>query len=77
MQNFWGSKPTPPSLPSDEQAFFDNVVHNLRLRGWSKGEAEAEALERVERRRRPSAKPSGATASPGITSRDGGHGDDR
>jgi hypothetical protein len=38
-------------LPPDEQVFFDSVVHGLRSRGWSKLDAEGEALERLERSR--------------------------
>ena len=31
----------------DEQRFFDNIVHSLRMRGMSKSDAEGIALERL------------------------------
>lgn len=34
-------------LPADEQVFYDGVVHGLRMKGWSRAEAEAEAMDRV------------------------------
>ena len=38
-------------LPENEQKLFDDVVHSLRSRGWSRIDAEDLALERVEQRR--------------------------
>jgi hypothetical protein len=38
-------------LPPDEMRFYESVVHGLRSRGWSRIEAEGEALERIERLR--------------------------
>lgn len=38
-------------LPTDEQQFFDSVVHGLRSAGWSRTEAEDEALSRIEAKR--------------------------
>lgn len=38
-------------MTEDEERFYKNIVHSLRMRGWSKFEAESEALERVMRRR--------------------------
>lgn len=38
-------------LPPDEQRLFDNVVHGLRMKGWSRTDAESEAIDRVVRRR--------------------------
>lgn len=34
-------------LPEDEQKFYDSTVHGLRSQGWSRIEAESEALDRV------------------------------
>lgn len=43
---------------ADEQQFYESVVHGLRSRGWSRVDAEGEALERVERiRARAQVKP--------------------
>lgn len=44
-------------LPDGEQSFFDSVVHGLRSRGWSRIEAEGEALDRLEAQRHPVANP--------------------
>ena len=38
-------------MHDDDQTFFESVVHALRNRGWSKLDAEAEALDRLERAR--------------------------
>lgn len=38
-------------LPGAEQRFFDSVVHGLRSRGWSRIDAESEALDRLEKQR--------------------------
>jgi hypothetical protein len=38
---------TQPWLPEDEQRFYDGVVHGLRMKGWSRMEAEGEALNRL------------------------------
>lgn len=38
-------------MSEEDRAFYDSVVHGLRSAGWTRSEAEAEALERVERRR--------------------------
>lgn len=35
-------------LAGDERRFYDSVVHGLRSRGWSRLEAEGEALDRLE-----------------------------
>lgn len=40
-----------------ERKFYDSVVHGLRSRGWSRIEAEGEALERVVRLRGTNAQP--------------------
>ena len=34
-----------------EREMFDRIVHGLRSRGWSRIEAEGEALECIEKRR--------------------------
>ena len=34
-------------LPPDEQRFFDNIVHSLRMRGMEQPDAEGIALERL------------------------------
>lgn len=34
-----------------EKAHYDSVVHNLRSQGWSKQDAEDEALEHIIKRR--------------------------
>lgn len=41
----------PPSSELDEVALRESIVHGLRMRGWSRIEAESEALDRIERRR--------------------------
>jgi hypothetical protein len=38
-------------LPADEQGFYDSIVHGLRSKGWSRIEAESEALDRLEKLR--------------------------
>jgi hypothetical protein len=38
-------------LPPDEQAFYDRCVDGLRRAGWSRIDAESEALDRIECRR--------------------------
>jgi|TARA_Y100000310_G_C20623156_1_gene784413 hypothetical protein len=42
-------------LPDNEQSFYDSVVDGLRRQGWSRIDAEDEALERLERHRANSA----------------------
>lgn len=37
--------------PEEEKRLYDSTVHGLRSRGWSRIEAESEALDRQERRR--------------------------
>lgn len=32
-------------LPEDERRIYDNCVHSLRMRGWSRTDAEDEAME--------------------------------
>ena len=39
-------------MTENEQKFFDSVVHGLRSQGWSKSDAEDEALAKIERIRR-------------------------
>lgn len=34
-------------LPPDEQRFYDSTVDGLRRAGWSRSEAESEAIDRV------------------------------
>ena len=36
---------------AQDKAMFDSIVHGLRMQGWSRIEAEGEALERIERAR--------------------------
>ncbi len=38
-------------LPADEQRLYDNIVHGLRSQGWSRSDAESEAIDRVVARR--------------------------
>jgi hypothetical protein len=38
-------------LPDSERRIYDGVVHQLRSRGWSRIDAEGEALDRIERMR--------------------------
>lgn len=38
-------------MTSHEQSLYDNIVHGLRAGGWERGDAEGEALERIERLR--------------------------
>lgn len=35
-------------LPDDEQKTYDSVVDGLRRQGWSKSDAEAEAIARID-----------------------------
>lgn len=35
-------------LPEDERRFYESCVHGLRMRGWSRIDAESEALDRLE-----------------------------
>lgn len=42
-------------LPDDEQKLYDSMVHGLREQGWSKGDAEAEAIDRIVAKRNNSA----------------------
>jgi hypothetical protein len=37
-----------PFLPPDEQRFYDRTVDGLRQAGWTRDEAEAEAIARVD-----------------------------
>jgi len=34
-------------MSDTEKKLYDSIVHDLRSRGWSKQEAEGEALERI------------------------------
>lgn len=38
-------------LPPDEQRFHDSTVDGLRRQGWSRMDAESEAMDRIERQR--------------------------
>lgn len=38
-------------LPENEQSLYDSMVHGLRERGWSKSDAEAEAIARIDAKR--------------------------
>jgi hypothetical protein len=38
-------------MTQEDRAIFDSIVHGLRSRGWSRIDAEDEALERIERKR--------------------------
>lgn len=38
-------------LPADEQPLYDSIVHGLRSQGWERGDAEAEAIDRIIIRR--------------------------
>lgn len=42
-------------LPDDEQKLYDSMVHGLREQGWSKSEAEGEAIARIAAKRQNSA----------------------
>ncbi len=50
---------------ADRQSLFASIVHGLRMRGWSRIEAENEALDRIEQgasrkaRATPPAEPQG------------------
>jgi hypothetical protein len=48
---------TQPWLPANEQRFFDSVVHGLRMAGWSRIDAESEAMDRLERQRQKRREP--------------------
>jgi len=39
-------------MTEKEKTLFDSIVHGLRSRGWSKSDAEDEALEKIERIRK-------------------------
>jgi hypothetical protein len=49
-------------LPEDERGFYASCVHGLRLRGWSRSDAEGEAMDRLLtlRDRKANASPSTA-----------------
>lgn len=38
-------------IPDDEQKLYDSMVHGLRTQGWSKSDAEAEAIARIAAKR--------------------------
>jgi hypothetical protein len=38
-------------MSPEEQKLYDSIVHGLRSQGWSRIEAEGEALDRIERQR--------------------------
>jgi hypothetical protein len=38
-------------MTDDERRMFAQIVHALRMKGWSRLDAEGEALNRIERRR--------------------------
>ncbi len=38
-------------MTDDEKKLFDSMVHGLRSQGWSKADAEAEAIDRIVRNR--------------------------
>ena len=38
-------------LPNDEQRSYDSMVDGLRRAGWTRSEAEAEAIGRIDERR--------------------------
>lgn len=38
----------------DEQRLYESIVHGLRSAGWSRVDADGEALERIERARHQS-----------------------
>jgi len=38
-------------MNEQEQLLYDSIVHGLRSRGWSRIEAEGEALDRIQRYR--------------------------
>ena len=44
-------------MSDEEQRLYDSMVHGLRVQGWSRIEAESEALDRIERRRMKDANP--------------------
>lgn len=41
-------------LPDDEQKTYDSTVDGLRRQGWSKSDAEAEAIARIDAARQRS-----------------------
>jgi hypothetical protein len=43
-------------MSPEETKLFDSIVHGLRSRGWSRFEAEGEALDRIEKHRQKAAK---------------------
>ena len=38
-------------MDEEERKLFDSIVHGLRNQGWSRIEAENEAIDRIERMR--------------------------
>lgn len=38
-------------MNADEQKLYDSMVHGLRQQGWSRMEAEGEALDRIVKMR--------------------------
>ena len=44
-------------MSEEEVAMFESVVHGLRAQGWSKINAENEALDRIYERRALAARP--------------------
>ena len=46
-------------LPRHERPTFDSIVHGLRQQGWSKFDAEAEAIDRIDRTRQALAQAKG------------------
>lgn len=50
----WGTyhgQPVDPPEPDAERRLYDSTVDGLRKQGWSRLDAEGEALDRQERRR--------------------------
>ena len=43
-------------IPAYERKLFADIVHGLRTQGWSRLEAEGEALDRIEKRRTTNAR---------------------
>lgn len=39
------------AVEAAERRLYDSIVHGLRMRGWSRIEAEGEALARIDRMR--------------------------
>lgn len=40
-------------MTEEERSLYDSIVHGLRMVGWTREEAEGEALARVIRYRKP------------------------